>query len=143
MTDAPAELYERDFYAWTQVQARELRRLNATRPNLALDLPRLAEEIADLGKDRRDELRSWATRIIERLLLLEHYPAQDPRRHWTREVISFRREIGNRSPRPCAPTCAGGYRSCTRTRAGGWRRNSGGSARRTWSRGCRSGAPTR
>ena len=96
MTDAPAELYERDFYAWTQAQARELRRLNATRPNLPLDLPRLAEEIADLGKDRRDALRSWATRIIERLLLLEHSSAQDPRRHWTREVISFRREIGNR-----------------------------------------------
>jgi len=68
MTDAPAELYERDFYAWTQAQARELRRLNATRPNLPLDLPRLAEEIADLGKDRRDALRSWATRVIERLL---------------------------------------------------------------------------
>ena len=72
MTDAPAELYERDFYAWTQAQARELRRLGATRTTLPLDLPRLAEEIADLGKDRRDALRSWATRIVERLLLLEH-----------------------------------------------------------------------
>src|SRR5947209_18441405 len=94
MTTSPTDLYEQDCYAWTQAQARELRRFAATRPNLPLDLPHLAEEIADLGKDRRDALRSWATRIIEHLLLLEHSPAQDPRRHWTREVISFRREIG-------------------------------------------------
>ena len=58
MTVQPAELYERDFYAWTQAQARGLRRFAATRPNLPLDLPHLAEEIADLGKERRDALRS-------------------------------------------------------------------------------------
>ena len=48
MSDA-AELYDSDFYAWTRTQARELRRFAATRPNLPLDLPHLAEEIADLG----------------------------------------------------------------------------------------------
>ena len=96
MAEIPAELYERDFYAWTQAQARELRRFASTRPNLPLDLPHLAEEIADLGKDRRDALRIWATQIIEHLLLLEHSPASEPRRHWTREVIHSRREIDNR-----------------------------------------------
>lgn len=90
------DLYERDFYAWTQAQARELRRFAATRPNISLDLPHLAEEIADLGKDRRDGLRSWATRIIEHLLLLEYSPATEPRRHWTREIINFRNDIDDR-----------------------------------------------
>src|SRR4051794_20770149 len=96
MTDKPPELDKRELLARTQVQAREPRPLHSAPPNLPHDPPPLAEEIADLGKDRRDALRSWATRIIEHLLLLEHSPAQDPRRHWTREVISFRREIGSR-----------------------------------------------
>jgi hypothetical protein len=46
-------LYEEDFYAWTQAQARELRRFAESRPNVALDLPHLAEEIRDLGKEQR------------------------------------------------------------------------------------------
>jgi hypothetical protein len=96
MSTAAVELYEADFYAWTQAQARELRRLAGTRPNVPLDLPHLAEEIADLGKDRRDALRSWTTRIVEHLLLLEHSPATEPRRHWTREIISFRNDIEDR-----------------------------------------------
>ena len=49
-----------------------------------------------MGKDRRDGLRSWTIRIIEHLLLLQHSPSLDPRRHWTREIITFRRDIGAR-----------------------------------------------
>jgi hypothetical protein len=45
------ELYENDFYAWSQMQAKELRRLARTRPNLPLDLAHIAEEIADLGSE--------------------------------------------------------------------------------------------
>jgi hypothetical protein len=86
-----ADLCEPDFYAWAQ--ARVLRRFAATRPNAPLDLPHLALEIADLGKDRRDALRSWTTRVIEHLLLLEHSPATGPRRHSTHEIIGFRRYI--------------------------------------------------
>jgi Domain of unknown function DUF29 len=87
------DLYEDDFFAWTQLQAKELRRLARTRPNLPLDLSHIAEEIADLGSEQRKRLRSWARRIIEHLLLLEHSPAQDPRRGWINEIVSFRREI--------------------------------------------------
>ena len=95
----PADLYEQDFYAWTQAQARELRRLKATRPNLPLDLPNLALEIADLGKDRRDSLRSWTVRLLEHLLLLQYSPARDPRRGWIAEVVDFRRDIARRLTR--------------------------------------------
>lgn len=97
MDAAPADrLYDEDFFAWTQLQANELRRFARMRPNLALDLPNLAEEIADLGKERRDALRSWTTRVLEHLLLLEHSPATEPRRGWSREVAFFRDEIEER-----------------------------------------------
>src|SRR3954447_24002879 len=96
MTTGPTDLYEQDFYAWTQAQARELRRFAATRPNLPLDLPHLAEEIADLGKGQRDGLRSWTARIIEHLLLLEHSRSPEPRRGWIREIVEFRGDIERR-----------------------------------------------
>ena len=95
MTSVRAEqLYADDFYAWTQLQAKELRRLAGTRPNLSLDLAHLAEEIADLGTERRSRIRSLVGRIFEHLLLFQHYsPAQEPRRGWIAEVVNFRREI--------------------------------------------------
>lgn len=96
MRATPEELYEEDFYAWTRHQAAALRRWRSSRPNVDLDLAHIAEEIADLGKEQRNALRSWTARIIEHLLLLEHSPATEPRRHWTREVIQFRREIATR-----------------------------------------------
>jgi hypothetical protein len=92
----PDQLYENDFYAWSQMQAKELRRLARTRTNVPLDLVHIAEEIADLGTERRNAVRSWVARVIEHLLLLEHSPAQEPRRRWINEIITFRRDIDRR-----------------------------------------------
>jgi hypothetical protein len=92
-TTTAEELYERDFYAWTQHQARALRRLAATRPNPPLDLAHLTEEISDLGKEQQGALRGWTVRIIEHLLLLQHSTAPDLRRGWSSEIIDFRREM--------------------------------------------------
>lgn len=91
-----SDLYDRDFYAWSQAQARELRRFARTRPNVPLDLAHLAEEIADLGKEQRNSVRSWVRRIVEHLLLLEHSPAQGPRPHWIGEIADFRSELVDR-----------------------------------------------
>ena len=96
-------LYEDDFFAWTQQQAKELRRFARTRPNVPLDLKHISEEIADLGTERRDSLRSWTGRIIEHLLLLEHSPAEGPRRGWIGEIVTFRRDIDRR----LTPACNG------------------------------------
>ena len=94
MSTRPAgDLYEHDFFAWTQLQARALRRFARMRPNVPLDLRHLAEEIADLGMEQRNALRSWTVRIIEHLLLLEHSPAAGPRRGWIDEIVGFRDEI--------------------------------------------------
>jgi hypothetical protein len=95
MTESPsaADLYERDFYAWSQAQARELRRFARMRPNVPLDLPHLAEEIADLGKEQRARIDGWAARIMERLLLFEHASADERHRRWACEIVEFRSEI--------------------------------------------------
>jgi hypothetical protein len=93
---APEELYEEDFYAWTQLQARALRRLAGDRPNLPLDLAHLTEEIRDLGKEQRNALRSWTTRIMEHLLLFRHSAAREPRHGWVGEIVDFRGEVEGR-----------------------------------------------
>jgi hypothetical protein len=86
----PAELYDRDFFAWTQFQARGLQRFARTRPNLPLDLEHLAEEVRDLGTEQRNALRSWTRKIIEQLLLLDTSPSDEPRRGWEDEIETFR-----------------------------------------------------
>ncbi|MGH6896475.1 MAG: DUF29 domain-containing protein [Geminicoccaceae bacterium] len=91
-----ANLYEDDFFAWTQLQAKELRRFARTRPNLPLDLAHIAEEIADLGTERRNAVRSWTARVVEHLLLFEHSPAQEPRRGWINDIVTLRRDIERR-----------------------------------------------
>ncbi len=93
MTDP--ELYEADYYAWTKVQADKLRRLEATRANLDIDLPNLAEEVEDLGKAERNLLRSQLRRIIVHCLKLEWSPAQEPRRSWRLSIIEARIEVSD------------------------------------------------
>ena len=97
---SPERLYETDFYAWTQAQAKELRRLARLRPNAALDLAHIAEEIRDLGKSEKEAVFSLAQRIIEHLLLIEHSPAIDQRVHWADEIDRFR----SRMKRKLSPT---------------------------------------
>jgi len=52
----PERDYEADFFAWTRAQADLLRRGQLDR----LDLAHLAQEIEDMGKRDRRELRSHA-----------------------------------------------------------------------------------
>jgi Domain of unknown function DUF29 len=89
----PEQLYETDFYAWTQAQAKELRRFARTRPNVPLDLAHLAEEIQDLGKSEYEAVFSLTQRIIEHLLLIEHSSATDQRLHWSDEIDEFRDQL--------------------------------------------------
>ncbi|MDE0690731.1 MAG: DUF29 domain-containing protein [Gammaproteobacteria bacterium] len=89
----PAELYETDFFRWTQEQATLLRQAPGERINLPIDWRNTADEIEDMG--RRD-LRSVNTLIgviYEHLLRLEHSPAADPRRVWRHTVRRSRDEI--------------------------------------------------
>ena len=93
MSTPPEQLYEKDFYAWTRDQAKALRRLAETRPNLELDFEHLIEEVADLGVSQRDAVRSQLRRIIEHCLKLEYSPARAPRVGWHETIIHARTEI--------------------------------------------------
>ena len=90
MATSTRELYHEDFYAWTQQQAKELRRFASTRPNLPLDLALIAEEIEDLGRSEQSAVFSFVRLIMQHFLLAAHSPAVDQRRHWLDEVDEFR-----------------------------------------------------
>jgi hypothetical protein len=85
------ELYDRDFFLWTQEQAAALRAVRKS--NLPLDLDNLAEEIESLGKSDRRQLRSQIRRILRYLLKLEVSPALDPRASWCSTIADSRSEI--------------------------------------------------
>jgi Domain of unknown function DUF29 len=89
----PEQLYETDFYAWTQAQAKELRRFARTRPNLPLDLAHIAEEIQDLGKSEHDAVFSLVRLVIQHFLVATYSPARELRQHWLDEVDEFRSQI--------------------------------------------------
>jgi Domain of unknown function DUF29 len=84
---APKELYEEDFYVWTQRQAELLR----ARRYDELDLVHLIEEIEDLGGAAKKSVRSRVRTILEHLLKLQHSPAVDPRPGW-RDTVRTQRD---------------------------------------------------
>ena len=94
------DLYETDFYAWTQAQAKALRNLQKDRWNGPLDLPRLAEEVEDLGKAERNAVLSLLQTVLEHLLKLEYSPASEPPRQWQLPVNAAR----DRRERHLTPT---------------------------------------
>ena len=57
MATKPAELYDEDFYAWTQAQAKALR--THFRGDNRLDVEHLAEEIEDLGSSELQAVESF------------------------------------------------------------------------------------
>jgi len=81
-------LYEIDFYAWTQQQAKLLR----DRQWHELDLPNLIEEIESLGKQQRQELRNRLSILIGHLLKWGYQP-QKRSRSWLSTIRVQRREI--------------------------------------------------
>jgi len=97
------QLYREDFYAWLRAQAGALRRLEAERWNGPLDLPRLAEEVEDLGSEQKHAVESQLRRLMQHLLKLEHSPAADPRAGWLNTVDDAREEIGARLTRSMRP----------------------------------------
>jgi Domain of unknown function DUF29 len=70
-------LYEADFYAWTQEQALLLRNQQWSQ----IDLPNLVEEIESLGKQQRQELRNRLSVLVGHLLKWQYQP-QSRSRSW-------------------------------------------------------------
>jgi Domain of unknown function DUF29 len=86
------ELYDRDFNFWTEETAAALR----SRRMEAVDIEHLAEEIEDLGKRDRRELRSRLTQILENLLklrLAKGLILEYNQRSWHASIVRQQNEI--------------------------------------------------
>lgn len=83
---AGKDLYERDFYAWTQDQAARLRALG--RDN-RFDVEHMAEEIEDLGKKDRRAFESLLVSACQHLVQAATSLADEPKRKWLIEVRNF------------------------------------------------------
>jgi hypothetical protein len=91
MATKAAELYDEDFYAWTQAQAKALR--THFRGDNRLDVEHLAEEVEDLGKSELQGVESFVEQIIAHLLKLDYSGQAAPRSHWRAEILNFRQNI--------------------------------------------------
>jgi Domain of unknown function DUF29 len=94
MATKPAELYDEDFYAWTQEQARALR--THFRGDNRLDVERLAEEVEDLGRSELQAIEGFIENVLEYLLKLDYSGWVEARNHWRAEVDAFRASIERR-----------------------------------------------
>ncbi|WP_341734292.1 DUF29 domain-containing protein [Microcoleus sp. EPA2] len=81
-------LYETDFYAWTEEQAKLLKHQKWSQ----LDLPNLIEEIESLGKQQRAELRNRLSILIGHLLKWE-YQISKRSRSWVNTICIQRIDI--------------------------------------------------
>jgi len=81
-------LYEADFYAWTQEQAKLLREGEWGR----LDVSNLVEEIESLGKQQRQELRNRLGVLLGYLLKWEFQPGNRSK-SWFATIREQRRRI--------------------------------------------------
>lgn len=80
------DLYDEDFYVWSEVQAELLRERHFE----ALDLDNLVEEVEALGRAEKSKVLTNASVIIEHLLKLQHSPATEPRSGWIETVLEHR-----------------------------------------------------
>jgi hypothetical protein len=79
------ELYERDYYSWTDVQVRALRE----RKIAQLDWENLAEEVEDFGKAERHRLESHLESLLMHLLKWVYQPRRRSR-SWSNSTEEHR-----------------------------------------------------
>jgi len=89
MSSTADSLYETDFYAWLQQQARALR----TRNFAHLDWDNLVEEIEDMGKSHHRALQSRLEVLLMHLLKWQFQPERQSR-SWTFTIKEQRLRIG-------------------------------------------------
>jgi hypothetical protein len=91
MASRAADLYDKDFYAWTEQQAKALR--THFKGDNRIDVEHLAEEVEDLGKSELHAVESYIENVIEHLLKLDYSGWSEARNHWRAEVDAFRASI--------------------------------------------------
>jgi hypothetical protein len=81
-----AELYERDYHAWTFEQARKMR---AGEP---IDVENVAEELEDLGRSERHQLRNRLAVLLAHLLKWE-FQVEMRSQSWKATIKEQRRRV--------------------------------------------------
>lgn len=87
-----SDLYEKDFYAWTEEQAEQLRTLQVDASMAGIDWLHLAEEIEDMGKRDKNGYRSAIRNIIVHLFKLAWTQNDAVKGHWRAEIRNFRND---------------------------------------------------
>jgi Domain of unknown function DUF29 len=82
------ELYELDFFEWTQRNA-ELLRQGCLE---SADIPHIAEELADMGERDRREVRSYLRRLIMHLMKWQFQPDRRTT-SWSASIADSRAEL--------------------------------------------------
>jgi Domain of unknown function DUF29 len=91
MKKARKDLYETDFYTWTQAQVEALQ----SRQWDHVDLEHLIEEVRDLGSEQEHAVESQLARLLQHLLKWSYQPThQSP--SWRRSIIDARQQIARR-----------------------------------------------
>lgn len=70
-----AELYDKDFYKWTSIQSKLLRKGEYSK----LDIQNLIEEIESLGRSEKRTLRSYLEVLLMHMLKIEYQPKKKTR----------------------------------------------------------------
>jgi hypothetical protein len=87
-TDPSLSLYDRDFFLWTELMAARLRDHDGE-----LDWKNLAEEIEDLGRNNRRELKSRLRVLLAHLLKLQYQPELREESTWKSTIREQRQQI--------------------------------------------------
>ncbi|WP_308388816.1 DUF29 domain-containing protein [Acidithiobacillus sp. AMEEHan] len=88
MERSARDLYQQDFFAWTQQQAQKLRAGQLS----ALDTKNLAEEVEDLGRSEKRALASHMTVLLVHLLKWQHQPELHGK-SWSLTIATQRKEL--------------------------------------------------
>jgi hypothetical protein len=90
----PGDLYERDFYLWTQRQAEALRAEAKRRPGSnEVEWDLVAMEIEDMGGRDARECYSRVATIIEHLFKLAWSARPEPQNGWRTTILTQRAEF--------------------------------------------------
>lgn len=81
-------LYEKDFYAWTQEQAKFIKERALDK----LDLQHLFEEVESMGAKERSELKNRLSQLMMHLLKWKYQPSRQSR-SWQNSIDDQREEL--------------------------------------------------
>jgi len=86
---AALNLYDQDFFAWTQEQAKLIKEKSFDK----LDLTHLMEELVSMGASEKRELESRLEQLLMHLLKWEYQPTYINKKSWERSIKEQRKKL--------------------------------------------------